>query len=73
MFSHFEAGNDSYLEIPQANPPPGINDAGAHASQISDADSFTYWLSERVRDEGGSPRYPRPFEKSPRCRLRYWA
>jgi N-acyl-D-aspartate/D-glutamate deacylase len=49
MFSHFEAGSDSYLEIPQVI--PGINDAGAHASQISDGDSFTYWLSERVRDE----------------------
>ena len=50
MFSHFEDGNNSYLELPQVI--PGINDAGAHASQISDGDSFTWWLSERVRNEG---------------------
>ena len=53
IFSHFEAGNDSYLALPHVI--PGINDAGAHASQISDGDSFTYWLSERVRDDGITP------------------
>ena len=53
MFSHYEDGNDSYLELPQVI--PGINDAGAHASQISDGDSFTWWLSERVREESITP------------------
>ena len=53
MSSHYEDGNDSYLELPQVI--PGINDAGAHASQISDGDSFTWWLSERVREESITP------------------